>query len=231
MTTRKPKPKPPTEVEVLRPLVESLRARGWTVYQEVESSLGPVADVVAVRGPVLWVIEGKRHFSFDVLEQADAWRGHANFRSVAVPLRPSRFQLELAQAIGVGVLEVVVDAPDWLPDPVRERARPEFSRTRSTKLSSKLRPEQQTHAEAGGNGRWTPFKATCEEVRRVLRSKGPLTIRQLAVELRGVHHYASEAGAKTSLYEVIRRGVVDGVELANEVRGQNALVRLRVGPP
>jgi hypothetical protein len=229
--TRKPKSKPPSEVEVGRPLVESLRARGWTVYQEVESRLGPIADVVAVRGPVLWVIEVKVRYSFAVLEQAHAWKGHANFRSVAVPDRPDRFQLEVAQALGLGVLEVMVAAPSWVDDPVIERARPEFSRSRSTMLSAKLRPEQQTYAEAGGNGRWTPFKATCEQIRWALGRKGPMTIRELVVELHGLHHYASEASARTSLFGVIQRGLVDGVELATEVRGQNAIVRLRVGPP
>ena len=76
-----PSRKPESEVEIGRVVVEALRARGWTVYQEVQSRLGPVADIVAVQGPVLWVVELKRQFGFDVRQHVVmSW----NFRAVSV---------------------------------------------------------------------------------------------------------------------------------------------------
>ncbi len=225
-----PSRKPESEVEIGRVVVEALRARGWTVYQEVQSRLGPVADIVAVQGPVLWVVELKRQFGFDVLEQAHGWRGHANLRSIAIPngLVYSPFRLHVASELGIGVLRV--HGP-WngteVSDPLYELVKPARERRVSKALRGQLRTEQQTFADAGGNGRFTPFRSTCQAIRETLRYHGEMPIKRLVQLLKGQHHYASEASAKSSIYAMVQREVIEGVELVSGGRGQNATVRLR----
>ena len=185
-----PSRKPESEVEIGRVVVEALRARGWTVYQEVQSRLGPVADIVAVQGPVLWVVELKRQFGFDVLEQAQGWRGHANLRSIAIPngLVYSPFRLHVASELGIGVLRV--HGP-WngteVSDPLYELVKPARERRISKALRGRLRTEQQTFADAGGNGRFTPFRSTCQAIRETLRYHGEMPIKRLVQLLKGQH--------------------------------------------
>ena len=98
-----------TEATLAAVLVDDLRSRGWSVYQEVEA-LGAVADIVATQGPCLWVIEAKVSLGVGVLSQARRWVGQANLVSCAVaPGRTSdarRFAMDAAAAFGIGVLEV-----------------------------------------------------------------------------------------------------------------------------
>jgi hypothetical protein len=75
------------ETDIARPVVAWLQAQGWTVYQEVQHQ-GCVADIVAVRGPLLWVIECKAQLGLAVLGQALGWQGHAHAISVAVMSDP-----------------------------------------------------------------------------------------------------------------------------------------------
>ncbi len=75
---------PATEVELARPVVAWLGDLGWEVFQEVSAG-GSVADIVARRGPVLWVVEVKRSLGLSLLGQAHAWKRRAHRVSVAVP--------------------------------------------------------------------------------------------------------------------------------------------------
>lgn len=97
------------ETELAAVVVEELRGRGWTVYQEVTVG-GSVCDIVATSGRVLWAIEAKLGLGLPVLAQARAWQGAATLVSVAVTSgrRSSTraLALEVAGKFGIGVLEV-----------------------------------------------------------------------------------------------------------------------------
>ena len=72
------------EADLAKVVVSWLNEQHWDVYQEVQiHGFGGVADIVAVQGPLVWVIECKTSLSLTVMEQASVWRVH--FRSVAVP--------------------------------------------------------------------------------------------------------------------------------------------------
>ena len=75
------KPWPATERELAAPVVEWLSAQHFEVYQEVELH-SRVADIVAVDGKRVWVIECKRTMSLDLLDQANRWRWLATWCSV-----------------------------------------------------------------------------------------------------------------------------------------------------
>ena len=59
---------------------------GWTPYHEVTTGGGcPRADIVATRGPLIWVIEAKLSLSLAVMAQGKRWVGRSHLVSVAVP--------------------------------------------------------------------------------------------------------------------------------------------------
>jgi hypothetical protein len=213
------------ESELAAVLVDDLQGRGWEVYQEVEVA-GSVADLVATQGRVVWAIETKISLSLVVLGQAHRWLGLAHLVSAAVaPARHSvgrGYALASAEAMGVGILEVhspKLCGSDWArKSPVYERVRSSFVRRVSPRLGRDLREEHKTFAAAGNaeGRRYTPFAATCDEIRLVLRRHGPMTVRELVENLHGRHHYASEASARGSVYKWAKAGVIKGVELKDE---------------
>lgn len=69
-----------SETDLAEKVVEWLQAQQWEVFQEVQlDSFGRIADIVAVSGPLLWVIECKTSQSFAVFEQAFQWKMYANY--------------------------------------------------------------------------------------------------------------------------------------------------------
>src|SRR3989304_1278839 len=73
-----------TEVDLAKPVISYLEERGWDVYQEV-LIYGKIADIVATFDKLTWIIECKTSLSLKLLEQIYAWRGRANFLSIAIP--------------------------------------------------------------------------------------------------------------------------------------------------
>lgn len=203
------------EAELAAVLVDDLRGRGWSVYQEVDA-WGHVADIVATQGRALWVVECKLTLGLVVLGQAHRWIGHANLVSVAVlPGRRSiarDYALASAREFGIGVLEVRGGK-----EVTREIVRPRFLRRCSGRVGRSLHEKQKTYAAAGNaNGkRYSSFIGTCDEVRRIL-ADGPLTVRRLVARLAGRHHYASEASARGSILKWASAGKIEGVEAVIE---------------
>ena len=240
-----------TEATLAAVLVDDLRSRGWSVYQEVEA-LGAVADIVATQGSCLWVIEAKVSLGVGVLSQARRWIGQANLVSCAVaPGRTSdarRFALDAAGAFGIGVLEVhrpeaapAGERPasgEWhkrwtsyglVSGPAIEVVRPTFTRRSGGRVRAALREEQKTYAQAGNadGKRYTAFTATCDAIRRELEfADHPLVVSELVGRLRGNHHYASEASARGAIRKWVEAGKIEGVELEHRGRPHPTRVRL-----
>jgi len=213
-----------SEDELRPPIIAWLHEAGFDpgVFQEVEIR-GDIADMVAVAGPRLAVVELKLQLSFELLHQARRWRGLAHQVFVGVPYaRPSegrRMAFDVFDTYGIGVLEVTEGRWSGQTD-VEERVRPAFNRNaRTDMIRRKLCEEQKTFAAAGSptGRRWSPFKATCKRVADFVREHPGATPREMIEEL-GKLHYASDAGARSRLLALIRRGVVDGVRLEQDGR-------------
>jgi hypothetical protein len=205
---------PKTETELAAPLVAYLRDMGWTVYQEVKVK-GPRADIVAVRGQLVYVIECKLSLSLAVLDQAANWLWQANYVSVAVPYRrsPGRAAQTVLNTWGVGCCTI--------SQPIR----PEYggiSFITKPKLNRKACPQtllgclsdkQQDYAEAGNaDGKfWSPFNETCENVRRYVTNHPGCSIGDVIKGL-DKHHYAGDSTAKSSLLAWAKLGKLRGVE-------------------
>lgn len=102
---------PAREEDLGPPVVAWLTAWGWDVYQEVVVGDG-VADIVATRGPVVWIIELKLSFSLSLLDQAYHRRRYAHRVSVAVPKYSRGGSVKLGSTrhicdiLGIGLLLV-----------------------------------------------------------------------------------------------------------------------------
>ena len=209
------------EVAIGRAVVAWLEADGWDVWQEVGvSSGGGVCDIVAKRGPVIHAIECKAAANTDVLEQAQWWVHRAHFTSVAVP-RPKRNRLygSFAKHLGIGVIwvedgwhnygEKGLTVGLWEQGPMARPREDKYRRPLSYFLT-----DERKHwpAEAGNNQghRYTPFRETCEYLKKVVREMPGITMRQAVERMRG-HHYSDDKAARAALMQWVRLKRIPGI--------------------
>jgi hypothetical protein len=206
-------------VELGRVLVAWLRDYRWEVYQEVQVRRGgPIADVVAVQKPLVWVIEMKTQPTLALVEQVLGWKGNAHYLSVATRREPRAWYAwsTLLRAHGIGHL--VVSAYDQA---VHESLHPALNRRvpQQWNILASLRPEQQTWAEAGSREgtRATPFQITCAKVREFVAAHPGAGVKDIVASIE--HHYATPATARGCLLKWVRHGAVAGVICRQEGRG------------
>jgi hypothetical protein len=203
-----------SEEELAEKIIAWLQDMRWEVYQEVQiHSGGSVADIVAVQGPLSWIIETKTSLSVQLLGQADRWRGYANFVSIAVPRSTEVFPQRLLQIIGVGLITVKTE--------VYERLRPAFLRKLHTPIRNKLVEAHKTFAKAGNaNGhRWTPFQQTAYNVQRYVIENPDCSMKDLVSHIN--YHYNGSATARACLTRWIEAGIIKGVTAVREGRSLN----------
>ena len=194
-------------------VVDWLSGSTWEVYQEVQPKFGdPVADIVAVQGPLVWVIEVKCSFGFSVLDQANHWKGHANLISVATPPSPADLHLKrkILGLMGIGWLGIYSDYAGGLR--VEERYPPYFHRKISKTITSALREEHKTWAMAGNNSseRFTPFKKTCMDILIYIKNHPGCGIKEIVNNV--PTHYRSHSTARACLSMWVQQGKVPGVK-------------------
>ncbi|MFG0330729.1 MAG: hypothetical protein ACF8PN_12640 [Phycisphaerales bacterium] len=193
-----------SEQDLAAHVVSWLERQGWDVYQEVKAGPfeGRIADIVAVRGAVVWVVECKRSLNLQVIAQADDWP--VVRRSIAIPaLRVKRkdrlraFAERACARFEIGVLEVGLTGSvvRRVPAPIR-RAWLETSR----KLREQLDTEHKSTAPAGlaAGPRWTPYRRTMREALRVIRERPGITIAELMSVLES-HHYPTDFTARRAI--------------------------------
>lgn len=207
------------ETDVAAAMVAWLESMRWDVYQEVTLQ-GSIADIVATRDKLVWIIECKAAFGLAVLGQAYEWRARAHFVSVVTPHRRSHTGGRLERAIlehtGIGLHYT----SRFDEARVIHEVQPAFSRRAplAADTRDKLRPEHKTFAPAGNaNGsRWTPFQDTCKQLLEHVRRNPGCTLRDA---IKGIkHHYVSQPTAVNSLRKWIEKGIVDGVEMRRDGR-------------
>ncbi|NOS56465.1 MAG: hypothetical protein HOP37_09460 [Cyclobacteriaceae bacterium] len=191
-----------SESELAAPLVAWLQDQNWDVYQEVQfRQRGGVADIVAVRNGIVWIIETKTSYSFKVLDQASSWPVH--FRSVAVPktfsdkrdYRVARFYYL------VGVIEI--SSGGRIEEIVRP---PVFTKNKKAvnDYKQQLTELHKTFASAGSKSghHLTPYKQTILEVRRVIDENPGCTIKFL-YQMLGSMHYANGPSFRGNLLKAL----------------------------
>lgn len=222
------------ETQIAAVVVRHFQDIGADVYQEVTlGSASARADIVAVTGSVIHVIECKVAFGLKVVDQAWGWRRFAHRVSVAVHgSGRNRVLQQFCKEHGIGVYEV--DLPieqSWRELRCREHLAPCLYRRADTKRLAKTLCEQhKTYAEAGNAAGkfWSPFKNTCAQLREAVAIQPGLPIRTYIERIK--HHYNSDKNAISSLHKWIDRGDVEGVEVSDEYPARLYLTGKRPAP-
>jgi hypothetical protein len=190
------------EVALAKPVVQWLLDQHWEVYQEVQYEYsGRVADIVAKRDNIIWVIETKTSYGFAVLEQATRWPVH--YRSVAVPFARERDYRVAKDYYRVGVIEVSnkfeTTVTEVIPAPLFSKNIKEIERFKNC-----LMELHKTYAEAGSQSghHLTPYKYTMLEVRKAIESNPGCTIKFLYEQL-GKMHYSNATSFKGNLVKAL----------------------------
>ena len=215
------------ETEIAKPLICWLEVQEWDVYQEVQISAGGnIADVVAVRGPVVWVLEVKSSLTASVVEQVWFWKWNAHYVSVVTPhlqreSKGRRVLHEFMRSKGIGWIQSQQSTYSGARyfDDVLERIAPRLDRTADTKrLRAALSDDHKTFAEAGNpNGkRWTPFQETVKRVKEMISATPGCDLKYLVDNCN--HHYESSATFKACIPKYIRSGVVKGIRIERDGR-------------
>lgn len=195
------------ETDVARPVVLWLQDQGWEVYQEVKDL---DADIVAVQGRHVWIVEAKRFLNWKVISQACRRLRLANWVSVAVPRKQFHKNAEIVlRHWGIGCLEA--ETLFHLPA-VHEHLKPRMWAKPVPQLTwDALNERQKTYCEAGSPGgrAWSPFKDTCERLLELVQREPGIPLKDAIHKIR--HHYASSASAKKSLATWIHMGKVPGI--------------------
>lgn len=207
------------ETEVGEAVAAEFRAEGWDVFCEVQAgSHEPICDLVARRGSLLWAVECKTTRSIDVLDQAAHWIGCANLVSVAVPDHRSRSRgwrpdgwRELAEHRGIGVFGV--GSYSSRNRVVTRLTLPRVNRSiRHDWLADALVDAQRSSvAGAAGGGHWTPFRNTCDQLRRLAAAEPGIGLRDAVDRIQ--HHYGKPSTARSALSKWIHAGTVKGLRI------------------
>lgn len=165
-----------------------LESQGWDCYPEAQfRSRGPRADIVAIKPPLLWVIETKTSMSLQLLEQAVRWQSAgALYVSVAVPRPKIDFDKKLVwhskvvdgycRSEGLGLI-----LTDRFDDTVREAIEPKLLRRnyeRSKYLLAGLdnHMKQSIPGSQSTSGFSTPHQRTLKNVLQYVETQGQCTL-------------------------------------------------------
>ena len=219
------------ETRLAAAVIAWLRADGWQVWQEVSSG-NSAADIVAMMDGRIWIIECKASFGLDVIAQANDWRGHAHWISVAVPLarqtRASILGRRVCRDLGVGVLTVVGltftsnqvrIVEDVAPRIMRWKRRWLMETSPLTQMRAKLATYPQDYHEAGSacGGAWTPYKSSCATVAEYVRTHPGCTCPEMIREV-GSLHYSTPSTARGSIVHWALHRKVPGVRAERDGR-------------
>ena len=199
------------ETELAKPVVQWLTDQHWDVYQEVQFNYGGgIADILAVKNNIMWIIETKTSMTFTVLEQASKWLSH--YRSIAIPSAKRdtgrKFSYLLADKVNVGIIEVntrTFNGSYLVTEIEPAKLMREHNEYCRKFMFPKLREEHKTFAEAGNNhgNRYTPYQGTINQVRNYIQKNPGCTIKEIFDEL-GRCHYSNTQSAKGSVLSALQ---------------------------
>lgn len=160
------------ETDLFPPLKIWLEERSYEVFTEVQSSYtGGRADIVAVSGPVVSVVEMKTSLSLELIGQAMRWRPFANFIYIAIPYSTRRTHLaqEILRKEGIGLLQV--DLMHRYGKSVFNPLRANFNRRINNHIRESLVEDHKILAGGhAGGGYVTKYSQTIKRVKEFLNS-------------------------------------------------------------
>ncbi len=198
------------EIDVARPVVLSLQAQNWDVYQEVPA-LGCTADIVAVRENVVMVVESKTSMTLSLIGQAKGWVDKAHIIYVAVPHRASDSASEGAKWVcsltGIGLIYVSKSGTvsSIVGARVNESANPK-------KILEALNPRQKDGSIPAGTSSgqtWSRWRVTVAELAELVQKNPGLSLKVALSKIKT--HYSSIYSAFQALSKQALRGEIPGI--------------------
>lgn len=214
----------------LFPVVKQwLEERDYDVYSEVTSlSAGGRADLVAVSGAAVTVVEMKRSLTLDVVAQAARWTLYANYVYIAVPgsskRRVSQYVSKLLEREGIGILEVVFSDSISRTPYVFLPSKGRFHRRIDDHLREELTPKHKLLPGGhSGGGYVTTYSKTIDNVKFFLQYQ----VRGEWASLDEILEYCEThwAAPKPSLSQSLRNYESDWCESKKE--GRKTLFRIK----
>lgn len=195
---------------------EWLRRQGWTVYAEVEVPGGKRrADIVAVKGDEVWIVEAKVRLGLRLLRQAVAWTDYAHRVSVAVSPELEDGDSTILSRLGLGLFLAWEGGESHALAP-RVAAHPR----RAGLVLDALRPEHQ--ASRAGNADGAFHTGHAEQARRlrewVAVRAGVFATSTLADGLRAMTRSTPTREERARWEREIRNGTVPGLRVKREGR-------------
>ncbi len=188
-----------------------LNDEGWDVYKEVQvQTVGPRADLVAVRRRRVWVVETKMNLNLKLLSQAWRWLSYAHFVSVAVPkrIRAEPFTNLILKDYGIGCLEITKNYV-WEEIPARRNRKP----MGLDRLVATLREEHKHQVSGRTHVPFlTPWKLFFTDLKAIVHRHPGLTL-QRAIRSIGHTLDKSDDVIKNHVIQEILQGRVQGVKL------------------
>lgn len=199
------------ETEVAACVVRMLKAGGWTVYQEVQTS-GGAADIVGVNGDRTCIVEVKNSLSLDLIGQAWQWMrwGAASFVSVAHLATRQHWSRPALQELGIGqiIVRSIGDGRTDLFDVYQGR---ELKVEKHFDIRKWLHEDQLDGLPAGSNGggRSTPFSRTVRDLTKWVAEYPGATLREASEAVPS--HYPTKASFRANIRAVSKRGLTPGI--------------------
>lgn len=198
--------------------------RGWLeewqadVYAEVcPASHGARADLAYRLSPsssIVGVVELKTSLSLSLLEQAHGWVrwNLAHYVWIATPTSPGGFAQDVAERFGFGILQVHTKGNQAGRVSVIAEA-PFHRKADPSALLRGMVPEAKGQtAGAQGGGYWTPFRGTCERVRRYVDTCGGRV--EFGQVIKCVEsHYSSSRSFRSSFGALLATNKIKGLRL------------------
>lgn len=211
-----------TEQQAAALVVDYLTDLGLDVYQEVSFGFArEVADIVAIRGREVWIVEVKSSWSLELLEQLRVHQrhGHAHRIFAAVPQsRTDRERQRLFRDCGFGSICIRKDhGEDWGRQTQVEAMAPRLTSHPIPETLALLDEGHKTHAKAGApcaKGRWSPFRRTADALAEVVKKNPGICMKEAMKQID--HHYSSDSCARASMATWAKAGKVPGVKAVRQ---------------
>ena len=226
------------ESDMFLPIKQFFEEEGYSVYAEVPC-WGKTADIVAVKGKLVVVVETKLTMNIKLLEQVFNWQHKAHYVYAAVPQKAELtvWTRELLRNAGIGIICLDIDttSDEFYCSRVYKYVPARLYRKIGVKLPGELRPmrwdqhilpehSQNISGVRQADIRVSRYKLMMKHVKRILslkKEKG-ISIDELTEAL-DIHY----ANPKTGLYNALKKYESDWCELFKKPGDRKSYARFK----
>lgn len=195
-----------SETEIGNAVMDYLARDGWDCYPEAQFDiLSNRADIAAVKGGMLLIVECKTSCNMSLFEQAYKWRHVANLVAIAHPSRQTRsdnrmIETHLLSELGLGRFEVSKLSEESIPHVVMRDTYKYYRSKSAGKYIAGLHEDMKCYTPGSQteHGFSTAWSRTMKMVKNHIINNPGTTIKEV-MTLSDQFHYSSRSGARQCL--------------------------------